>query len=52
MNGNKVLEDYMSDLLSEAPAEEKNQDYTAEDWDRWERETVKEAQALIDECKD
>ena len=52
MNDNKVLEDYMSDLLSEAPAEENNSDYTAEDWDRWEKETVKEAQALIDECKD
>lgn len=52
MNSNKEVESYIEELLKEEPAEDKNTDYTAEDWERWERETVKEAQALIDECKD
>jgi hypothetical protein len=52
VNSNKEVESYIEELLKEESAEEKNSDYTAEDWDRWEKETVKEAQALIDECKD
>lgn len=52
MNSNAEIEKYIKELLTEEPAEELNQDYTPEDWDRWEKETVKEAQALIDECKD
>lgn len=53
MNSNKEVESYIEELLKEEPAEEdKDSDYTAEDWDRWEKETIKEAQALIDECKD
>lgn len=54
MNNSNDLEDYMKDMLQETPAEENKTavEYTKDDWDRWEREVIKEAQALIDECKD
>ena len=51
--GDKILNDYMTELLSETePKKEEAPEYSKEDWDCWERELIREDQALIDECKD